>query len=122
LRFVESAPVYPSRCVVLPQLGGSHPAGYFDTGSEIMSSPKDSHVYVSIAAVELMAQKHGWHSPETVSGIEAQLEAYKHRCAALEDEVQTLNKEFEAIDLLESAGYTSRKKPGRKPATAPREA
>jgi hypothetical protein len=118
LRFVESAPVYPGRCVVLPQLGGNHPAGYFDTGSEVMSSPKDSHVYVSVVAVQEMAKKIGWHSPETMDATENELEALKHRCAALEDEVQTLNKEFEAIDLLESAGYTSRKKPGRKPAAA----
>jgi hypothetical protein len=119
VRFVESAPIYPSRCAVLPQVGGNHPKGYFDTGSELTSSAKDNHVYVSIVAVEEMARRHGWHSPDTVSQIEAELESYKHRVAALEDEVQTLNKEFEAIDLLESAGYTSRKKAGRK--AAPKE-
>jgi cell division protein FtsB len=74
----------------------------------------DQHVYVSVVAVREMATKIGWHPPETVGGIEAQLESYKHRVAALEDEVAQLNQEFEAIDLLESAGYTARKKPGRK--------
>jgi uncharacterized protein (UPF0335 family) len=124
VRFVEKAVIRPSRCAVLPHLpsGGNHPDGFIDTMAEMPSSGFDQHVYVSVVAVREMAKMIGWHSPETMDATENELEALKHRCAALEDEVQTLNKEFEAIDLLESAGYTSRKKPGRKPAIAPREA
>jgi RIO-like serine/threonine protein kinase len=122
LRFVESAPIYPSRCAVLPQIGANHPKGYIDTQSEIVSSGKDSHVYVSVVAVEEMARKLKWHSPETVDELERTLESYKHRVAQLEDEVDGLNKDFDAIEQLQSRGYQARRKPGRKPASALKEA
>jgi RIO-like serine/threonine protein kinase len=122
MRFVESAPIYPSRCAVLPQIGANHPKGYIDTQSEIVSSGKDSHVYVSVVAVEEMARKLKWHSPETVDELERTLESYKHRVAQLEDEVDGLNKDFDAIEQLQSRGYQARKKPGRKPTSALREA
>jgi hypothetical protein len=117
VRFVESAPIFPSRCAVLPQIGGNHPRGYIDTQGEFVSSGKDQHVYVSVVAVEEMARKLGWHSPETVDELERTLEGYKHRVAQLEAEVEDLNKDFDAIEQLQSRGYTARKKPGRKPTT-----
>jgi hypothetical protein len=96
-----------------PQLGSAHRKGYFDVGSELPGF--DNHGYVSVEFVEQAAQHLNWHSPDTVSEIEAELESYKHRVAQLEDEVRELNKDFDAIEVLQSRGYTARKKPGRKP-------
>jgi hypothetical protein len=117
MRFVEKAVIRPARCAVFPHLpnGGNHPDGFLDTGSEMPPSGFDQHVYVSVVAVREMATKIGWHSPETVSGIENELEFLKHKCAQLEDEVAELNKDFDAIEQLQSKGYTARKKTGRKP-------
>lgn len=117
MRFVERAVVSPARCAVLPHLpeGGNHARGFIDTGSEMLPSAREQHVYVSVVAVEEMAKLLKWHSPESVDAIERELEGYKHKVAALEDEVAELNRDFDAIEVLQSRGYTARKKPGRKP-------
>lgn len=121
MRFVEQAAIRPSRCAVFPHIPGNHRDGFIDSGSELLSSAHDNHVYVSVVAVREMARMIGWLDPDAKRDLEnrvAVLERENHR---LEDEVIQLNREFEAIDLLESAGYTARKKPGR-PAKAPKEA
>lgn len=121
MRFVERAVIRPSRCAVFPHIPGDHKDGFFDTGSELLSSAFDNHVYVSVVAAEAMAQKLGWSSPEDVKELRHQFEQLERENQRLREENEELNREFEAIDVLASAGFTARKKPGRKP-TTPREA
>jgi hypothetical protein len=113
VRFVERAEIRPSRCAVFPQIGGNHPKGFFDTGSEMPGF--DNHVYVSIEAVEQMALKRGWSSPEDVKAMRTEFETLERECERLREENADLNREFEAIDVLASRGFVARKKPGRKP-------
>lgn len=115
MRFVERAEIRPSRCAVFPHLPGNHPDGFFDTGSELMSSPFDNHVYVSVVAAREMARKLGWTSPEDAVDLRRELETLERECERLREENAELNREFEAIDVLASRGFVARKKPGRKP-------
>jgi len=115
VRFVERAEIRPSRCAVLPQIPGNHPRGFLDTGSEMLGG-LDNHVYVSVVAAEEMARKLGWQSPEDAQELRDELEAVARERDRLQDEVDDLNRDFEAIDVLQSKGFTTRRKPGRKPA------
>lgn len=116
MRLVPTADIKPGRCAVLPQVGGQHPEGYIDTGSEMLGGGDgrfDQHVYVSVVAARELAGVIGWIDPSTLEVLVAE---QAQRIAALDAELTEANRQLDAIDALESAGYRSRKKPGRKPA------
>lgn len=92
-------------------LRGDDPEGFFTTNTEIREL--DPVAYVSVAAVRMMADRLGYLHPDEAEGIAQALEQREHRVQQLEQEVQELNRDFEAIDLLESRGYSARKKAGR---------
>ena len=75
----------------------------------------DNHVYVSVVAAEEMALL-GWISPAASCELEDHIENLERENARLEGEVDDLNQDFQAIDMLASKGFVARKKPGRKPA------
>lgn len=61
MRWVQSPALFPARCVVLPQVGAHDPAGYIDTG---MDNPDlGGRVYVSVRAVQAMAEGLGYRLP-----------------------------------------------------------
>lgn len=95
---------------MLPQIGQFHAEGFIDTGSEIESSAKDSHVYVSVVAVRELAKLIGWVDPAELAQERDDLAA---RVEALEGELASQDAVLEAIDTLESADYRARRKPGR---------
>jgi hypothetical protein len=105
---------------MFPTLGAAHRKGYFDCNSELPGF--DNHAYVSVEFVEQAAQYLGWSSPEDVNELRHQYETLERECARLRDEVEDLNRDFEAIDQLTSKGFTARRKPGRKPSSAQKEA
>lgn len=118
MRFVQQAAVKPSRCAVLPQVGGSHRDGYIDTGSEMLGGGDgrwDQHVYVSVVAVKEMAAMIGWCDPAPLEARLAQVEAELEQARA---ELAQANRHLDAIDVLESEGFRARKRPGRRPAQA----
>lgn len=96
---------------MLPQLGARHAKGYFDTGQD--DPELLNHQYVSVEFVELAAQDLGWQSPDTVADTATAIEDLEREVRRLQAEVDDLNRDFEAIDVLESSGYTKRRKPGR---------
>jgi hypothetical protein len=114
VRIVPQAVIRPHHCAMFHTLGAAHAKGYFDVGSELPGF--DNHGYVSVEFVEQAASHLKWSSPEDVSELRDHIETLERECARLQDEVDDLNRDFEAIDVLASKGYTARKKPGRKPA------
>jgi hypothetical protein len=114
VRIVPQALTRPHHCAMFPTLGARHRKGYFDTNSELPGF--DNHAYVSVEFVEQAALHLGWVSPEEAEALRDHVEQLERRCAQLQDEVDDLNRDFEAIDVLASKGFTARKKPGRRPA------
>lgn len=110
MRFVERADIRPSRCAVFPQIAGNHPQGFFDCG-ELPGF--DNRVYVSIVAVEEMARKRGWCSPDEQAELAAERNALEERLQQLEAELMEADKFQHAVDVLESRDFRARKKPGR---------
>lgn len=111
MRFVERAITRPSRCAVLPYVGANHPRGFIDTGSELAGF--DNHVYVSVVAAEEMARMVGFVPGHRLKEIEAERDAALLELAQAREDLAVAERHLEAVDLLESKGFTARKKPGR---------
>jgi hypothetical protein len=109
-RFVEQPVIKPNQCAVYPQLGHQHEKGYIDTGNEL---PWDSHVYVSVHAVEELAQFIGLPTKEQLDGLTELAETQAQQIEEQARELQEL-REFErsARYTVESMGQRIRRKPG----------
>jgi len=94
-------------------VGGSHGKGYIDTGSEMLPSPFDQHVYVSVVAVEDMARIIGWSPPAEMRQAQIDVAERNARVEQLEAELSDAHKALDAVDVMESAGFVKRKKLGR---------
>lgn len=111
MRWVETCAVRPNRCAAIPFVGGNDELGYIDTGSELDGF--DNHVYVSVRAVHEMAALIGL---PTVAQFREVVDSNIHFSERLDEvtkERDDLQSRFEAIDMLASAGFVERKKPGR---------
>lgn len=114
MRWVEAAAIRPNRCAVLPFIGNSNARkGFIDTGAELDGF--DNHVYVSVEAAEEMARMLGWQSPQAVRDLQRELAAAGELIGELQARALEMEQAFGAIDVIESAGFRARKKPGRKP-------
>lgn len=103
------------RCAVLPQIGGRHPDGFIDTGSELpgRGDQWDEHVYVSVVAVREMARLIGWYPPEHVTDLEQRLVGMADKLSMVEAERDHALSVVGAVDVIESEGFRRRKKAGR---------
>jgi hypothetical protein len=115
VRIVPEAVIRPNHCAMFPHLGSKHRKGFFDVGSELPGF--DNHGYVSVEFVESAARHLKWAEPDAVQELRDRIETLERDNSRLQDEVDDLNRDFEAIDQLASKGFTARKKPGRKPAS-----
>jgi hypothetical protein len=114
VRWVESAAVRPGRCAVLPYIGSTNSQyGFIDTGAEMPGF--DNHVYVSVLAVEQMAQMIGWQPPHAIQEVQAQLDLERTARAEAEAKAADLERKLAAVQVLKQAGYTASRKPGRPP-------
>ena len=111
MRFVEKAEIRPGRCAVIPTIPGTHPEGFFDTGSELPGF--DNHVYVSLVAVKEMARKINWVSPATYQEALDQIEALERQIRDAEADLRETQQFMDAIDVIESRDFRARRKPGR---------
>lgn len=99
-------------CAALPYVGQTHPhAQWIDTGSELPGF--DNHVYLSSLAVEEAARLLGFVSAGEHRALRLECDELRSRVEQLEVELVEKNRHLDAIDLLESKGFTARKKPGR---------
>jgi hypothetical protein len=111
MRLVDSAPIRPGRCAVLPQIAGTHPQGFIDTGSEMPGF--DNHVYVSVVAVEQMARLLGWPSPAEQHDLAEAKRSLEAELTRVREELAEADRVLQAIDTLESRDFRARRKPGR---------
>lgn len=102
----------PGRCILFPQVI-SDPDG-FVMGEEIDASLSIVRPTISIKGLREASQRYaGMVSQEEVSGLHEEIADLNHRIEQLEGELQEYDRRFQAIDVLESADYTARKKAGR---------
>lgn len=111
MRLVERALTRPMHCAVFPTLGASHSKGYIDPGTELPGF--DNHVYVSVEAVEQMAQLIGHPSRESHADALQRVAELEQKVADLETDLREADKFAEAVDVLESRDFRARRKPGR---------
>lgn len=114
MRFVEKATIRPQHCAVFPSLGASHRRGYFDTGVDLPGF--DNRVYVSVEAVEQMAQKLGWYPPGQQRAYDEKLAEAEREIAELREELSKADEKLNAVHVLKQAGFVSERKRGPKQA------
>jgi hypothetical protein len=110
-RWVQRCDLYPARCAILPQLGGSHPAGYIDTGVDRHTGER---VYISIIALDHMAVQCGYRrGPTVLPPTVRELEQMRAELAGAREDVATLQARLDAIHTLKLGGAVEAAKPGR---------
>jgi hypothetical protein len=114
MRLVDQTPIPPQTCAVLPHRHFSE--RFIDTGTDLPGV--DPHIYVSESAVGEMARIFGWRSPADSAATDEAIEGLEAQLAELETECNRLQAQFDAIDVLGSAGFTARRKPGPKKSEA----
>lgn len=98
-------------CAVLPQLGHAHARGYVDCGTELRGW--DNHIYISVVAIEKLAQTVGLPTPSEVAGLGLELQEARERIAALEAENAGMSEQLDAVAVLKRYGTKAERKPGR---------
>lgn len=104
---VERCEMPPGHCIAT--MADTDPKGFVDT--LLTPALVDPRVYLSVSWIEECARKLGMEYAS-----ESESAALEARVEQLEAELADADKRLEAIDVMESAGFTARKKPGRKPA------
>jgi hypothetical protein len=113
MRFVQHPAIRPHKCAVLPVMGSHNSRGFIDTGQD-MRDP-DSHVYISVEALELMATQYGWQPSAATAPLKAKIEALEKQISDLKAEVAEAEKFAQAAEYtLGKFGTKVQKKPGRK--------
>ena len=91
----------------IASLSDEEPQGFIDTGNT--SGGLEPRVVVSVTWVMTTAKKLGLIEPDG----EADKDQVFRENQRLREENEQLNRELEAIDVIESRGFTARKKAGR---------
>lgn len=117
MRLVQHPGLAPHRCAVLPYLGASNSAGFFDSEQELgpPGARVRDRVYVSFEAVCEMARLLGWVGPSVVKAKDADLASKQARIDQLEAELREADRFSQAIDVIESKDFRARQKRGPKP-------
>ena len=107
LVIVDRCEMPPGQCIAT--MSHDDPKGFVDT--LLTPAVVDPRVYLSVSYIEEVARKLGmaYDNESKAKGLKARVEE-------LELELAEADKRLEAIDVMESAGFTARKRPGRKPA------
>lgn len=105
LMIIDRPQLPPGRCIA--SLSDEDPQGFIDTGNT--SGGLDPRVIVSVSWVKTTAKKLGLIEPDG----DADKDQVFRENRILREENQVLNRQLEAIDMLEGAGFTARKKMGR---------
>jgi hypothetical protein len=108
LVIVEKPTMPPGHCVA--SLTDEDREGFIDT---LMTKTMiEERVYVSVSWIKEMASKLGMVDPDGTTD----LDALHREVHDLREENKALNRQFSAIDVLESGGFQTRKRKGRPPA------
>jgi hypothetical protein len=112
VRWVRSAVRRPNRCAVVSFIGQDHPEGFIDCDTEFWGE----HVYVSVVAVKEMAKLIGLPTKQEYNDARRRGDDMARHVEELEARCEALAGQLEAVHTLKAAGYSSQRKPGRKPA------
>lgn len=102
LMIVDRPAMPPGHCIA--SLSDVDPKGFIDTG--MTPALIDPRIYVSVSWIESIARKMGMDYVDSASD---------ERVVELERELAEAEKYLQAVDVMESAGFVARKRPGRKP-------
>lgn len=108
MRLVPHAARPPHRCAAIPFLSNSNARGFFDTGCDLPGW--DPHVYLSIEAVEQMAQMLGWAPTKANAGVVRQLDEAKKELQESQERVAELEGQLAAVATLQHAGFKTTKR------------
>lgn len=114
MHWVERPFIEPHQCAVTLR-GASQSERFIDTGQNVIC--RDPHIYVSQEGAESIARFLGWTSPDERAELEEHIETLEHANTDLNLQLAESDKFINAIDVLESAQFRARKKPGRPAAT-----
>lgn len=104
MKLVDAARMRPNKCAMLPQIPPDHPEGFIDPGVQLTGI--DPYVYVSVVAVRECVKTLGWPEPETHAELVAAHDALGAELEKANAENADLNRQLDAIDVLEDAGIT----------------
>lgn len=112
-RVVPNAELPPAQCVLTGLMTGP----FVDTGVDIQPVNFGTpHVYIQRDICRELGKVVGMVDVTEVARLHEHNQALVEQLEEARQELAAMNKEFEAIDLLTSKGFRSRKKPGRPPA------
>lgn len=112
MRWVETATIRPHRCAAIPFVAGNDEEGFIDTGSELDGF--DNHVYISVKAVNEMANLIGRPTITQFREVVQSNQDMYTRLLELTAQRDALQRQIDAVDVLASADFVARRKPGRK--------
>lgn len=117
MRLCDKPVIFPAHCAAIPFLGPcAENVAWIDTGSNMPGF--DSHVYLSDVAVRQAMVLFGYPSPlEFKEERRLRIEA-EEALVSLAEKFTEMERELQAIDALESAGFTKRVKQSRTRAAA----
>jgi hypothetical protein len=98
VRWVQTATITPHRCAAVPFISHNAQKGFIDTGSEL--DGRDQHVYISVEAVEQMAQIIDWSPPAAVVALQELCGLQVQRIAQLEEQLAEANQVADAFDVV----------------------
>jgi hypothetical protein len=110
MQIVDQCRLYPARCAVFPQLGGTHPLGYVDT---FQDTPSGERVYVSVYALGVLAESVGYVRAGDESAVLAENRSLAERVGVLERELAEASESLGAVRVLKQAGFAQANPPGR---------
>lgn len=112
-------PQASSPCVVFPHLGTRQAEGYFETESWIdppaglEGRGLERRVNVSVVAVKEYARHLKWISPDEAQEQRQHIASLVREAGDLRAELAEVQRKLDAIDVIESADFRARRKPGR---------
>lgn len=105
LHIIDRPVLPPGHCIA--SFADEDPQGFIDT---LITPPDiDPRIYISVTWVKTTAKKLGLVEPD--GDAPADLLARENRALKVENEA--LNRQLDAIDVIESRGFQARKKAGR---------
>lgn len=110
MRLIPDLPRGVEHCAGLPNVS-EDAEGFIDTGTRLPGI--DPPVFPSARFIRQAAELLGYPSDKDYDEVVARGAELERRVAELEAEVLAAEACVEAIDVLESAGFRARRKPGR---------
>ena len=110
MQIIPALPPGANACAVIPFIR-TDPHGFIDTRNVTLR--QDQHIYVSYKALVAMGQMYGMVEEDEAEALRAHIDDLKCQLEQAQEDLKEYDQRFDAIDSLESAGFTARKKTGR---------